>query len=440
MKEHPNLKRVDKIFYGMGRFGSTTLLSIFSLATYYLYDQLYKIDPVLNGIANALGKGAIAISSFAMGYISDITIHPKLGRRKPFIISGTILLGISFIMLFAPELFISTTSEFMLFVWEAIWASAFNFFYGYLLTPYQAWLPEITRPDERVEVSGYENIFNLLGNIVGMGGSFALPLIIMYNRQIWYELIVILAIIEILCYLPAYLRISEPKIYIEQPKILKELKIVISNRNYVAWIFSRGILSVGVIMLTTLILKFLEKYLQFYGTQYLMVAIIVMIVIMIFFFAWQIISKKYRIKKSMYISLGSLGIALILLYSLDFLPLAIKQSLGLSLMIVGALGLSGYWLFNYVILANIIEGDTLVTGESRAGIYTGFDGIILNIWQALAYVITGFVDKNFPIEITALWGVIAGVFVLLGLLIFRYVDPEPHLSLRKETLSEDRSP
>jgi len=433
MQNTQRLRKSDKVFYGLGRLGSTTLLSVFSLATYYLYDKVYSVDPVLNGIANALGKLSIAVSSFVMGYISDRTIHPRLGRRKPFILSGSIFLAISFVMLYIPELLIDTSAMFTLFIWEAIWASGFNFFYGYLLTPYQAWLPEITMPDERVEVSGYENLFNLIGNIIGMGGSFALPFIIMYKREIWYELIIVLSIVEILCYLPAYLRIREPEVYIKQPNIIQELRIVISNRHYILWIFSRGILSVGVIMVTTLIMKFLEQYLQFMGIQYLTVALGVMVVIMVFFFIWQIISKKYRVKKSMYFSLGILGISLMLLYTLDFLSPPLKQTAGLFLLVLGAIGLSGYWLFNYVILANIIEGDTLITGESRAGIYTGFDGIILNIWQATAYVITGYVDKIYPVSTSALWGLVAGISVIVGLLIFRYVDPEPHLTIKGKT-------
>jgi len=433
MEEAPGLKRIDKIFYGMGRFGSTTLLTIFSIATFYLYDKVYGVDPVLNGIANALGKIAIAISGFVMGYISDITIHPKLGRRKPFIISGTTLLALSFILLYIPEFVISLQDKFLLFIWEAIWASSFNFFYGYLLTPYQAWLPEITRPDERVEVSGYENLFNILGNIVGMGGAFAIPLILALNRAIWYQLIVVLGITEILFYLPAYFRIREPEVYIKQPNILKELKIVVSNVNYMTWIFSRGILSVGVTMLTALIMIFLEDYLHFIGLQYLIVAISVMIIIMFFFLIWGIISKKYRIKKSMIIALASLGSALVSLYMLRFIPaIATRQVLGITLMLIGAIGLSGYWLFNYVILANIIEGDTILTGESRAGIYTGFDSIVLNLWQALGYMLTGYVRKMFVGEAHVAWGPIAGIFVLIGLLVFFYVDPEPHLTLKKE--------
>lgn len=492
------MKRIDKIFYGMGRFGSTALLSVVSLATFYIYLKKYELDPWLNGVANGIGKIVIALSGFFIGYLSDITIHPKLGRRKPFIISGTFALAISFIMLFLPDFFIPVKDQLTLFLYETLWVSSFNFFYGYLLTPYQAWLPEITLPEERVEVSGYENTFNLLGNIVGIVGSFALPLIIQQGGMLLFYVVVALGIVEILFYVPAYIRIQEPKKYIPRPSIIKETLIAVRNKNYVTWIIAQGIMSLGFTILITLILVYIEDILLLTGIMYFVFAGILLIFIVSFFIVWGLMSKKFKIKRTMLSALiilvfvlpltwiigrvpltiveagfiifiiasisaiivsmkevsikskkNLVVIAITLLYlawfsskSASFFSLIMKGDLsslllpievqGLILVALAAIGLSGYWLFPYVIIAHIAEVDEIITGESRAGMYTGFNSIPLNIFQATAYIITGYITGLPNMLGYYLWGPVCGIFILIGMLVFIFVDTDPDFEKLRE--------
>ena len=492
------MKRIDKIFYGMGRFGSTALLSIVSLATFYIYLKKYELDPWLNGVANGIGKIVIALSGFFIGYLSDKTIHPKLGRRKPFIISGTFALAISFIMLFLPDFFIPVKDQLTLFLYETLWVSSFNFFYGYLLTPYQAWLPEITLPEERVEVSGYENTFNLLGNIVGIAGSFALPLIIQQGGMLLFYVVVILGIIEILFYVPAYIRIQEPKKYIPHPSIIKETLIAIRNKNYVTWIIAQGIMSLGFTILITLILVYIEDVLLLTGIMYFVFAGVLLVFVVSFFIVWGLMSKKFKIKRTMLSALTILVFVLPLTWIIGRMPLTIieaafiifvivsisavivlmkevsiksKKNLiiiaitllylawfvskstslfslimkgdslplllpieiqGLILVTLAAIGLSGYWLFPYVIIAHIAEVDEIITGESRAGMYTGFNSIPLNIFQATAYIITGYITGLPNMLGYYLWGPICGVFILIGMLVFIFVDTDPDFEKLRE--------
>ncbi len=44
--------------------------------------------------------------------------------------------------------------------------------------------------------------------------------------------------------------------------------------------------------------------------------------------------------------------------------------------------LGGWYLFPYIIYADLAEDDEKSTGELKAGIYTGFPSIVLNIFQA----------------------------------------------------------
>ena len=419
------MKRIDKIFYGMGRFGSTTLLSVVSLATFYIYLSKYGLDPWLNGIANGIGKLIIAFSGFFVGYLSDKTIHPRLGRRKPFIISGAIALAISFIMLFIPEFFIPLNDQILVFVYETVWNGSFQFFYGYLLTPYQAWLPEITWPEERVEVSGYENTFNILGNIVGIVGSFALPVVIEQGGLLLFQVVVLFGIIEILFYLPAYIRIQEPKKYIKQPNIIRETLIALKNKNYVTWLIAQGFMSIGLTILITIVLTYIETVLQLTGILYLAFGGELLVVVVIFFLIWNKLSKRWKIKRTMNISLAILILSLPLTWFIGQYPMPLPtQTMGFVLIALAASGLSGYWLFPYVIIAHIVEADEIITGESRAGMYTGFNSIPLNFFQAVAYVITGYVVGLPNMLGYYLWGPVCSIFILIGLLIFQLVETD----------------
>ena len=58
-----------------------------------------------------------------------------------------------------------------------------------------------------------------------------------------------------------------------------------------------------------------------------------------------------------------------------------KEFLGYLFIALGAAGISGFQLFPYAIMADIIHEDEVKTGENRAGLYTGFDSIPLNVFQ-----------------------------------------------------------
>ena len=214
------LTNSQKVYYGICRLGSTVLLNIVTVFTFWAYKDIFEIPAELSGIGNAVGKIAIAISGFVFGYLSD-SIDPakrKLGRRKFFIWSGAPLLALSFVMLFTPHLFISADHPIMRFVWLMIWNSMFHLFYGYLLTPFQAWMPEITSTDERINVSAIQNVANITASLIGTGYTL---LIAQYYSQsgslttrtgvLMVVFGILFGIVEVLLFLPALLKIEEKK-------------------------------------------------------------------------------------------------------------------------------------------------------------------------------------------------------------------------------------
>ena len=54
-----------------------------------------------------------------------------------------------------------------------------------------------------------------------------------------------------------------------------------------------------------------------------------------------------------------------------------------------ATSLAGWYLFPYIVYADVAEDDEKSTGDLKAGIYAGFPAIILNIFQAFGASLIG---------------------------------------------------
>ena len=88
---------------------------------------------------------------------------------------------------------------------------------------------------------------------------------------------------------------------------------------------------------------------------------------------------------------------LIFLLAVVFLPVSLlglipmQSYLVIGIIFIVGIGaiLGGWYLFPYVIYADVAEDDEKSTGELKAGIYAGFPSIILNIFQALGAFFVG---------------------------------------------------
>ena len=98
---------------------------------------------------------------------------------------------------------------------------------------------------------------------------------------------------------------------------------------------------------------------------------------------------------------------------------------GIVFVILVAASLAGWYLFPYIIYADIAEDDEKKTGKLKAGIYTGFPAIILNIFQALSLLFTGWITSLPDVSNTpgntfslglVLWGPICAVILIISLL------------------------
>jgi GPH family glycoside/pentoside/hexuronide:cation symporter len=100
-----------------------------------------------------------------------------------------------------------------------------------------------------------------------------------------------------------------------------------------------------------------------------------------------------------------------------------------------------YYLMSYIVPADIAHVDELESGKSRAGIYEGFKGVPLNIFQAVSVLMLGwFMDYSVVTTASTLlgylwWGPLFAPFLLVAAYILRQTNIDPEFDVLKAQAS-----
>ena len=389
--------RGKKIIFGSPRLGTSLVLGIEGFALFTLYFIGYNLDPFLIGIALAMGYLSIAAGQFLLGWISDAK-YTKLGRRKPYLIIFGPLLGISFIFLLLPALVLPDMSDKnSLFTWLLIWDVIFRFCYA-VTTPYQAWMAEVFPASERPEVSQVQNTFNFIGN-----GLMALTTLLVFTDVFdkvaanpdlipieFLSIVLIFGIIAIILFIViVFIMPTESKYEIDS-SLWENLKNTVKNKNYLKVVLMQGISGFAWSIISTVMLTYTELVLALDGNDYIIVAVFFLLSIFAFLYFWRKRIEKSGKKQTLLLIfiIAAIFLPITLLGLIDAIPSLI---LGIIFIIGVGLVLGGWYLFPYIIYADLAEDDEKATGDLKAGIYAGFPSIILNIFQAIGVFILGII-------------------------------------------------
>ena len=382
------------LFFGMPKFGTSVLMTFADLALFTLYSLAYGLPPFITTVAMALGKLTIAASQFFFGWISDAK-YTRLGRRKPYLIILSPILGVSFFFLLLPGLVLDITDASVLFMWLLIWYQIFNLCYG-VTTPYGSWMTEQFRVDDRPKSSQYQQIFGMIGTaVITIFSMVVLTACIddiqtnpdIIPPEFLYSVLIFGIIPVVLFYLATFLMPTEPHFKIES-NIFQNLKIILKNKNYILVTIMIGLASVAWIMVGSLMLQYIVVVLIFDFMTNIIASVIFIIGILSFLYIWRKIVHKLGKKRSLlYIFLVAI---IILPFSLlGLIPMDSSIIFGI-LFILGLAGaMAGWFLLPPVFISDITEDDEKTTGELKAGIYKGFPSIVLNLFQIVGILLMG---------------------------------------------------
>lgn len=443
----PMLSLPKKIGYSMGRFGPSFLMTMITMTVFYVYGTSFQLNWFLNGISLAASYVVIGLTHWFTGYYSD-TLKSRWGRRRPFVIIGTPGIVISAFLLFVPNWFLDTANpalELVLFSYYLVFLCLFKFFYAFVMTAHQAWLPEITDDTERPLVSGFMNTFNFAADSAGGIMGFMTPLLFVAGppeqlSETGLNLLLTFCGITLIFMLPSMLVIrAKPGITPIARSLRDETRVALGNRTFVGWTLAVGFLSFTLIAINQSLVGFLQQVMFLDSIGALAPAALAMLgSTIVFFYLWLIGIRRLGKRRSLIIGLLLLAAFTPITPILRNLGDIIGYTLAATLFFIpiGA-GMAIYYLMSYVVPADIAQADELVTGESRSGIYTGFIGVPLNMFQAASSLLLGGVMQLSVIltgsELAGLmwWGPVFAPFLLIAAFILRYIDIDPDFEALK---------
>jgi GPH family glycoside/pentoside/hexuronide:cation symporter len=164
-EEDPRLTPWRKSVYASGDFTVNVALSTMSMvyAAYFLI-QVAGLRPEIAAAVQLIGRTVDAFTDPLMGRISDLH-RSRWGRRRPFLLLGSIPFGICFALLWAD---VGSDSQWVLFAYYTVVYVGLSISMTVVSVPYLSMQPELAAGyDARTSLNTYRNV----GSLVGFGGG-----------------------------------------------------------------------------------------------------------------------------------------------------------------------------------------------------------------------------------------------------------------------------
>jgi GPH family glycoside/pentoside/hexuronide:cation symporter len=373
-----------KLGYGVCDLGGNLFFTVIAfLLLNYLTDTV-GIAAGLAGIVVMIGKIWDAITDPVVGFLSDRT-ESRWGRRRPYILFGSLPLFIAMIIMFTNPRMESQT---LLFVWGVAAYCFLCLSYTLVNIPYSSLTPELTRDyHERTSLNGYRFGFAVIGTLLGAGA--ALPIVGAFpSKNTGFSVLGgIFGAIMMVTALITFLSIREPQIHGLKPtgSFFKTYIKVFKNKPYVLILLTYS-LHITALTVASGITIYYFKYIHNAEAQTTIAMLVLLVTAMAFIPVSVAIAKRFG-KKIVYgcgMLIFSLAIMILFLfghlYGINF---------SFALMFLAGIGLGLTYVMPYAMVPDAIEYDYLLTGERTEGAFYGIWTFGIKIGQALALGITG---------------------------------------------------
>lgn len=357
------IKRTSPFRYGIGMFGTSLPINMFRgfAAAFYVIKlglPLEKLSLILF-IYTFLDM----IDNPIYGILSDNT-RTRFGRRKPWLIIGTPLFIVFFIMFFTPPELSGTG----LFVWALIFYFITGTLDSLINANYGSLFPELF-PGEKVraKTNAIRQIFQLVAMVIGLALTPMITSKIGYTyTAIIYGLLALIVII--------YMAIGVKEVKIEKVgdkvNIIEALIAIAKNRNF--WIagFANAFYSAAMGLVMASVPFFITYTLEVpesQGTYLLGTVILVSILAVVF---WSNMVKKFGTVPIWRAAFITLALAFIPLYFSTSLVMAIVTSIGVGI------GFAGVISTMDIIGAKIMDEDKKKYGIKREGVISSTMGFM----------------------------------------------------------------
>ncbi len=380
--ESEKLNLTTKLAYGAGDMGTSISVNIVGFFLSFFLTNVAGLSAELASNVRLISGIWDAVVDPMVGVLSDKT-RSHWGRRHPWMLFGTIPLGIFFFLQWiVPHLGTngSQSQPWGLFWYYVAISACFNTSFTAVNLPYTALTPELTQDyNERTSLNSFRFAFSISGSILSL--VLANVIFSVFNQDKGTQFLILGGICAVLIILPAYAcvwgtraRVAAVAQQRVEPEIVtsisfwEQLRIVFSNRPF---LFVTGIYLcswLGVQITQTVLIYYVISWMNLPQAVAAQVALAVQGTALIMLFVWSYISKRVG-KKAVYFMGMSLWI--VAQTGLFFLQPG-QVGLMYAIAILAGFGVSTAYLIPWSMMPDVIELDELRTGQRREGIFYGF--------------------------------------------------------------------
>lgn len=391
-KEFGQLNFFQILGYNIGLAAEIVTLSTVSLLAMPIYGMALGVSPALIGIIFFLPRFIDAIIDPAMGYISDNTRTPW-GRRRPYLIVGGILTGLTYALMWCPPVGLGHTGLFIYFLAiSMIFYTAITI----MVVPYYALGNEVTSdPLIRARLMAWRNL--VWGGVTLLAPwTYNLCFLPYFGTNevqgarvvglLFGTFVTICAIIPAIVCRENMSVQSQPKIH-----FLEAVKQSFTNKAFLILCIVRMCANFGTNLVGLMMIYLVTYYVYngdnsaaarlwgFIGMSWGVGAIIASPII-------EGLVRWFGTKITLYISLTALAVGNVLFY-----PLVTPANPYLSVipLLISAPGIAGLFSITNIWLADVCDYDELIYGKRREGMFSAVISLVFKMGMAIATGLSG---------------------------------------------------
>ncbi|MFW9901848.1 MAG: MFS transporter, partial [Candidatus Thorarchaeota archaeon] len=367
----------QKWSFGMGSFAQWFLNSAFNTWVLSFYFVAVGLDITLIMLAFVLWTIWNAFNDPLIGYLSDRT-RTRIGRRKPFIILGSIPILIIEIIVWLPP----AGNQIIQFIYLLIILICFDTFYT-MVTLFDSLFPELyTSVEERAEVNTIKQILATIGLILAflipglfIGETLSDPSGYPINGIVTSIIVGLSLVVSI-----KWGVVEKEEFRLDHKhefSFFRGMRYTLSNKGFILYTI--------IFFLYEYILLLYASVIPLWGEFVLLVTSTIetslllgsiFIVGIISVILWRYLDVKLGSRKSYAIAMILFAVAILpLLFVSDYITALLTVS-------TAGIGFGGMLYFVYLIIADVIDEDELKTGVRREGTFFG----VTNFFMRLAMV------------------------------------------------------
>ncbi|MEA5534372.1 MFS transporter [Crocosphaera sp. XPORK-15E] len=386
------LKFSTKLAYGIGELSGSLPSNILVFFFLFFLTDVVGLNPSLAGMIIMVGKIWDAINDPLIGWLSDRT-RSRFGRRYPWMILGSIPLGLSCFLLWTIP---PTNNQTLLIIYYTIIALIFYAAFTTVLLPYSALSAELTQDyDERTNLISFRSAFSIGGSIF----SLVLAELIFSrvdNKQQQYLILGLFAgIIAIIAIFISVWGTYKRYHQVEQKpgnyhqaspsSLWQKIQVILTNFPFlcVMGIYLCSWLSVQTI--AAILPYFVINCMKLSEEHFTRMAITVQGTALMMMILWNFLSHRLG-KKAIY--LMGIPFTIVAVIGLFFLQPG-QVILMYVIAIMAGIGIATAYIVPWSMLPDVVDLDQLKTGERREGIFFALVVQLQKIGIALALFLVG---------------------------------------------------